>query len=42
MITVYTKVLVQVHPLDRYEQKWPKMLPQVQRLDLYEHLGAYT
>ena len=30
-------MLVQVHCLDRYEQKWPKMLVWVHDLDRYEH-----
>ena len=31
-------MLVQVHRLDRYKQKWPKTLVWVHDLDLYKHL----
>ena len=30
-------MLVQVHRLDRYKQKWPKTLVWVHDLDRYEH-----
>ena len=31
-------MLVQVHNLDRYKQKWLKMLARVQTMDLCKHL----
>ena len=32
-----TRVLIQVQLLDRYKQKWPVSLAQVQRMDPYKH-----
>ncbi len=34
-------MLVQVHRLDRYKQKWPKMLVWGHDLDLYKHLTNF-